>query len=77
MIPLTSSTKLDIFIHWFNGEGKPVKNKLILSIRVSLLNPKKKNSFEYQLKYACKMNEAIKSAATRCIPMYSDTKKGF
>ena len=46
MIPLTSSTKLDIFIHWFNGEGKQVKNKLILSIRVSLLNPKK-ISFEY------------------------------
>ena len=76
MIPLTSSTKLDIFIHWFNVEGKPVKNKLILSIRVSLLNPKK-ISFKYQLKYACAMNEAIKSAATRCIPMYSDTKKGF
>ena len=35
MIPLTSSTKLDIFIHWFDGKGKPVKNKLILSIRVS------------------------------------------
>ena len=36
---------------------------------------RKRNCF--QLKYACSMNKAMKNAATRCIPMYSDTKKGF